>query len=161
MKSTVLIAAIAAGLTLTAIDATAQGRGMPMDKPDFATLDADGNGGLSLDELKNAGAQRFAATDTDGNGSLSAAELVAEQQGHMADRAAEMIKRMDANSDGELQADEMKPRGRDGGIERMFDHIDADQNGEISPEEFDAAGQDRRDHGRHGDHGRDGGKDNG
>ncbi len=42
MKSTVLIAAIVAGISLTALDASAAGRGEPREMPDFATLDADG-----------------------------------------------------------------------------------------------------------------------
>lgn len=153
MKSTVLIAAIAAGLTLMAVDANAAGRDAPRDKPDFATLDTDGNGALTLEELQNAGAVRFAAMDTDGSGALSAAELTAAQEAQMADRVAKMIAQMDENDDGELQADEMKPRGRERGMERMFEHADADENGEISQEEFEAAGEDHGDRGGR-DHGK-------
>lgn len=152
MKSTVLIAAIAAGLSLVAIDASAAGRSMSMDKPDFATLDTDGNGTLSLEELQNAGAARFAEMDTDGNGALSAAELSAAQDERMAQRAAKMIERMDENDDGELQADEMPDRG-DKRAERMFDHADTDEDGVLSQDEFEAAGKERG--------GRDGGRGHG
>lgn len=150
MKTTVLIAAITAGLTLVAVDASADGRGGPREKPAFATLDADGDGAISLAELQNAGAARFAEMDTDGNGALSSAARAAE----MADRAAEMIARMDENGDGELQADEMKPRGRGDHAGRMFGHMDADADGLISEEEYDAAGEGRGGRGkRHGGRG--------
>lgn len=156
MKSTVLIAAIAAGLTLVAFDASAEGRGGPREKPAFATLDADGNGSITLEELENARAAQFAAMDTDGNGALSAAELSVAQEAKMADRAAKMIERMDENNDGELQADEMKPRGRGDNAERMFDHMDENEDGAISQDEYEAAGE-----GRGGRHGGKGGRDRG
>ena len=45
---------------------------------DFATLDTDASGGLSLTEVQTAfpdlTAENFAAADTDGNGELSAEE---------------------------------------------------------------------------------------
>lgn len=147
MKSTVLIAAIAAGLTLVALDASADGRGGPREKPAFATLDADGNGTITLEELENAGASHFAGMDTDGNGGLSAEELAAAQAAQMADRAARMIERMDENEDGELQADEMKSHGRGDNVEHMFDHMDENEDGAISQEEYDAVGEG---HGRRG-----------
>ncbi|MDG1376430.1 MAG: calcium-binding protein [Yoonia sp.] len=148
MKTTVLIAAITAGLTLVAVDASADGRGGPREKPEFATLDADGNSAISLEELQNAGAARFAEMDTDGNGALSVEELAAARAAEMADRAAKMIARMDENGDGELQADEMKPRGRGDYAARMFGHMDADDDGKISQEEYDAAGEGRRGRGK-------------
>lgn len=148
MKSTVLIAAIAAGLTLTALDVSAEGRGGPREKPEFSTLDTDGNGSITLEELENAGAARFAAMDTDGNGALSATELAAAQEAKMAERAAMMIEKMDENDDGELQADEMKPRGRGDNAERMFDHMDENEDGAISQEEYDAAGEGRGERGK-------------
>lgn len=153
MKSTVLIAGIAAGFTLLAFDASAAGRGGSQQMPDFATLDVDQSGGLSLEEIQNAGAVRFAAMDTDGNGSISAAEMVAAQQGQMAARAEKMIAHLDENDDGELQADEMKQRGGDRS-ERMFERVDADENGEISAEEFEAAAEKRGGRGGKGHRGR-------
>lgn len=47
----------------------------------FRALDTDGSGGVSLDELRAAGAnvseESFALYDTDGSGELSAAEYAA------------------------------------------------------------------------------------
>jgi len=46
---------------------------------DFATVDADGNGQVTMDEATAAGwewsAEDFKAADTDGNGTLSAEEF--------------------------------------------------------------------------------------
>ncbi|MEN8895138.1 MAG: calcium-binding protein [Yoonia sp.] len=147
MKSTVLIAAIAAGLVLTGLDASAAGRGHDRQTFDFATLDTDQSGTLTVAEIEAAGAARFAAMDTDGNGGLSAAELAAE--GAKEKRIAKMIERMDENEDGELQADELRQRVPD--AERMISRFDTDEDGEISKDEFDAAAEKRG--------GRRGGKD--
>tara|TARA_R110002051_G_scaffold74641_3_gene135963 strand:- start:2761 stop:3240 length:480 start_codon:yes stop_codon:yes gene_type:complete len=151
MKSTVLIAAIVAGISLTALDASAAGRGEPREMPDFATLDADGNGSLSVAELETARTSRFAEMDTDGNGAISLEELTAAQAHMAVQRAEQMLSRMDANEDGALQADEMKPRGAS--AERMLSRIDADDDGEISEEEFDKAGEKREERGDRGERG--------
>lgn len=149
MQSTVLIAAIAAGLVLTGLDASAAGRGHDRQTFDFATLDTDQSGTLTVAEIEAAGAARFAAMDTDGNGGLSAAELAAAREGAKEKRIAKMIERMDESEDGELQADELWQRVPD--AERMISRFDTDEDGEISKEEFDAAAEKRG--------GRRGGKD--
>lgn len=137
MKPTVLIAAIAAGLTLTAMDVSAAWRGPQHDAPDFATLDADGSGTVTVVEIEAASQARFDAVDTDGNGALSLAEVVAARDNDVTRHAERMISWMDENGDGELQADEMTRRGPD--AERMMSHADTDEDGVISEEEFDAA----------------------
>ena len=153
MKSTVLIAAIAAGLTLTAMDVSANGRGQDREAMDFATLDTDGSGTLTVAEIEAAGQARFDAMDTDNSGGISADEMMAARDCEKTKRAERMISKMDKNEDGELQADEMQRRGPS--AERMLSHIDTDEDGEISQEEFDAAGEKR------GGRGRKGGKDRG
>ncbi len=152
MKSTLLIAAMAAGLTLTAMDVSAAGRGPQHDAPDFATLDTDGSGTVTVGEIVAAGQARFDAADTDGNGALSLEEMVAARDGDATRRAERMISRMDENGDGELQADEMTRRGPD--AERMMSHADTDDDGEISEEEFDAAIEKRGDRDHKGRKGR-------
>ena len=89
MKSTLLIAAMAAGLTLTAMDASAAGRGQQHDAPDFATLDTDGSGTVTVAEIEAAGQARFDAIDTDGNGALSLEEMMAARDGDATRRASE------------------------------------------------------------------------
>lgn len=173
MKRAVIFSGLAAlALTSLSLGAIAQpsdmrqGPGAP--GMDFATLDANGDGQVTQDELDAAAAQRFADVDTDGNGSVSAEEMVAHMQ-VMADQqrasrqtrmAERMIARMDQNGDGLLSAQEMKP-GAAPAPKTMFERLDSDADGAISEEEFATAQarMDRmRDHpGKQGD--RMGGRD--
>lgn len=154
MKTPVLMAAIVAGFGLVATGAQAQGR------PDFATLDTNGDGAISMAELEAQGEQRFATADTDGNGALSEAEMLAQAESRSEGRAAKMVARMlerlDANNDGEIQQTELPEHGG-GRAERMFERADANEDGAISEEEFDAVA-DRGRGGRGGKHGDRGGR---
>jgi Ca2+-binding EF-hand superfamily protein len=162
MKTKILMAAIAAGVLATTLSAQEAGRpGGPEERPNFAALDADGDGLVTLEEMQASAAARFVMADTNGDGGLSADELIAQMQARRAaieaDIAAQMLERLDANNDGLLQADELQQRGGDR-LERMFARLDANDDGSISQEEFDAV-KDRfgnhgpRDHGEHGEHG--------
>ena len=116
--------------------------GPRMAQLSFADLDANGDGQLTLEELTARPADHFASADTDGDGGLSADEMTAMMMAQMQDRvaamAAQMITRLDANKDGLVQADEMKPAGNDGaGLERMFAIMDINGDGAVSQEEFD------------------------
>ena len=130
MKTIILSAALVAGFALSA---DAQGRG---PGPDFATLDRDGDGRITLEELEGQAEARFAAADANGDGGLSAEEMAAAMQARMGERAARMLERLDTDGDGLLQPAEMRPRGGEG-MERMFGHLDADGDGAISAAEFD------------------------
>ena len=150
MKTTLMMTALLASLSLgtlaqaqTAATPPADGR----ERPDFATLDADGDGGVTLEEMQVRATSRFAAADTDGDGGLSAEEIAAERDERRANRIVRMIADRDANGDGLLQPDEMAPRGDR--MARMFDRLDADGDGSISAAEF-ARMEDRMDGGRHG-----------
>ena len=159
MKTTLMMTALLAGLTLSGVagaqtaDATGTQTTAPADRPDrserpdFATLDADGNGALTLEELQAQGAARFAAADTNGDGGLSAEELTAQADQRRAERTAKMIEQHDENGDGLLQAEEMGPKGDR--MEKMFDRMDANDDGTVDADEFAAAG-DRMGRG-HGD----------
>ena len=154
MKRQIFAAALLSGLVMAAGAATAEEhRG---DRPDFAELDLNGDGAISLEELQAHGAARFADVDTNGDGGLSADELIAAANGRAEERAARMIERHDDNGDGILQLDEMPRRGEDR-ADRMFDHVDANRDGQISAEEFEAAKErmgDRRGGRGHGPRGR-------
>lgn len=133
MKRTTFIAAIAsAAIGLTTVSAMAREKG-----PDFAALDADGNGEITLVEMQAAGDARFAAVDTDGDGFLTQEELEAAGKKRSAERAERMLKHMDENEDGKLSKDEMKPKKRT--PEKFFDRVDTDKSGGISKAEFDEA----------------------
>lgn len=142
MKTKILMAALLSGLVLTAGAASAENH---RERPDFATLDANGDGALTLDELQARGAARFAEADANGDGALSAEEMVAAAEARNADRVARMIERHDENGDGLLQQDELPTRGQDR-AERMFERADANDDGTISEEEFEVAKERMRAH---------------
>ena len=148
MKRQILMVALLSGLVMAAGAASAEEqRG---ERPDFATLDLNGDGALSLEELQAQGDARFADADANGDGGLSAEELIAAAESRAANRAARMIERFDENGDGLLQRDEL-PRGDGDRAERMFERADADEDGVISAEEFEQAMEHMKErHGRHG-----------
>ena len=141
MKTKILMAALLSGLVMTAGAVQAQEQ---RERPDFSTLDLNGDGALTLEEMQARGEARFAEQDANGDGALSADELSARA----ADRAATLIERFDDNGDGLLQLDEMPTRDERRQA-RMFDRVDADEDGTISAEEFEAA-QERMDERRDG-----------
>ncbi|QOL80797.1 EF-hand domain-containing protein [Pseudooceanicola spongiae] len=151
MNRAVLLSGLAAlALTSLSVGAIAQQSDMrlanPGAHPEFSTIDANGDGQISQDELDLIATQRFAAIDTDGNGTVSTEEMVAHmkamEEQRRADRetrmAEKMIARMDLNDDGVLSADEMKP-GAVRPPKTMLERLDTDGNGTISQEEFAAA----------------------
>ena len=148
MKTTFLVAAIAAGITLAASAHAREGQGPRMEMPAFEDLDLNNDGEVTAEEIQGAmqalGAARFAEADTNGDGALSSEEMVARaegaQQERMARRIAERIEKADTNGDGLLQADEMAALAEDRrggrGPDRMFNRFDADENGSLSADEF-------------------------
>lgn len=130
----------------------------------FADLDADKDGFVTADELKAFGDKMHAEwskkrgdqaankpdadkmvrkhgdfsqrilerVDTDKDGRISKAEADAE--------GAKLFAKLDENSDGKIEGNEMpqRHRARFGG--KMFDRIDADQDGKVTKAEFQAAG---------------------
>lgn len=151
MKRQILMAAVLSGLVIAAGAASADNQRGEGERPDFATLDLNGDGALSLEELQAQRDARFAEIDTDGDGGISAEEMIAHAGQRAEDRAARMIERLDENGDGVLQMDEMPDRGADR-AERMFDRIDENEDGVISAEEFEAAKERMGD--RRGDRGK-------
>lgn len=125
--------AILAVLAVAAWPASAQGIG-----PDFAMLDRDGDGSVTLEELQSLSAARFTAADTNDDGALSAAEMAAAAAARAQDRASRLIARFDTNADGVLQMAEMPDRGQDR-AERIFERVDTDADGLMSEAEFEAA----------------------
>lgn len=139
IKTTALILAILSG---TALPALAEGRG-ERQRPDFAQLDTDGDGVVSVAELEAKRAERLAGVDADGDGIVSAEELA---RAHQIRRAERMIARMDKNGDGLLQLDELQGRGPDPA------KLDANGDGVVSEEEFRDGMREMRREGRRGGH---------
>ncbi len=129
-----LIAAGAALLITPAISFAKGGHQGP--RASFETLDADGNGEVTMTEMQAAGFARFAAADANGDGFLSADEITQKDSERAAKRVARMIEKRDANGDGQLSLEEMQPDEER--VAKRFARVDADGNGTISQEEFDA-----------------------
>jgi Ca2+-binding EF-hand superfamily protein len=96
---------------------------------------------VTLEELTARPADHFASADANGDGGLSADEMaemmLSQMQDRIATMAAQMVARLDANKDGLVQADEMKPMGNEGaGLERMFSIMDINGDGAVSEDEF-------------------------
>lgn len=154
-RMTLLAALIAVGGT--AAMAKSHGGGAA-----FERLDADGDGAVTMEEMKAHAEARFDEADgdndgfvspqemtaartgkraermlerfdTDGNGQLSAAELEAAADARSERRVERMLKRLDADGDGKLSKAEML-EGRDPA--RMFERLDKDNSGSLSKEEF-------------------------
>ena len=154
-----LAVAALAGLAFGAANADNRGAG-PIggmgERPTFSELDADGDGSITIAEIRARASARFAESDTDGDGKLTAEELTAAVAARAAERAAvgmaRMIEWRDTDGDGMLSEAEL---GGDTGP-RIFMRLDADDDGKISAEEF-AAMQSRAQKGRYGnddEHGR-------
>ena len=144
-KPALLVAGLAVVLTPMSALALGEGRGAG-NRPSFETLDADGNGEVTKAEMQAAADARFASADTDGDGFLSVEELTAQASERMGARIEKMIERRDANDDGKLSRDELRPNEER--MEKRFARIDADGNGAISKEEFEAMKDKRRAHRR-------------
>ena len=122
--------------------AMAQGEGRHGPRFIFEELDANGDGGVTLEELESAGEARFAEADADGNGSLSREELIAQGEARIERGVDRMLERADADGDGALTQEEIADarQGRRGpDPARMFSRMDADNDGTVTEAEFDDA----------------------
>jgi len=112
------------------------------------SLDKNGDGKLTKDELPEFAAERLMRADTNGDGAVSKEELT-EMRQKFAERPgagpagpgaggrgdpAEMFQRLDKNGDGSLTKDELPER-----MAQWLMRADADGNGSLSKEELQKA----------------------
>jgi Ca2+-binding EF-hand superfamily protein len=168
--ATAIALGLGAALTLTSTAAMAFGgkdgdRG-PMGRKggfmqmEFADVDLDKNGQITVEDLQAAAKARFDTADANGDGALTLDELKAQAEKRMAERMAskgdgkgerkgkmfekrmgwkldDMLAKKDADGNGSLSFDEMSPDVAK--LERMIDRFDTDDDNAISAAEFDAA----------------------
>ena len=133
----ILLAALAITVGVGAADA--QDRRGDNRAMDFATLDTDGSGEITLEDIEAARDNRFADLDSNGDGQVSEAEFIAHSQAQAAERASAMFARLDADGDGALSRDVLEARqGNDRMASRMIERADTDNSGGVSAEEFEA-----------------------
>jgi Ca2+-binding EF-hand superfamily protein len=157
--SAVTLAALVAASFSTIATADAGPRGGARMMFDFATMDANGDGSVTQDEIAAQRTAKIAAMDTDKDGNLSEAELLAGHAARKEERQAKMVTRMmarmDANKDGVVSLAEMTPQGDRG--DKMFKRMDIDGDGVIFMAEADAAkarmSESMEKRGERGDHG--------
>ncbi|UWP87933.1 EF-hand domain-containing protein [Aliiroseovarius crassostreae] len=152
MKRATKIAAIAllagSAVTLTSLAASAHGGkagfagkmgGMrSVLQVEFADLDLDKNGQITVDDLKAQAEARFAAADKNGDGQLDLDEIKAQAEARMADRMADGNAKRQGGRNGQDGRGWMpSPEQRMAWFaEKMIDRQDADKSGTLSAAEM-------------------------
>ena len=139
-----LSVAIVAGATL--VDAQGNGTGQMGQKGpkfNFEEVDTNGDGLMTQDEMAAFHKARYEKMDQNGDKMISADEMrtamQAQANARIEKRITRMMERHDANGDGLVGPDELKPPRAD----KMLKRVDTDGDGAISRAEFDAM-KDRR-----------------
>ena len=151
-------------MTISSISSSySQARMLEMRQKMFTSLDTNGDGTVSKDELaqmvangpKNGPSadELLSKIDTDGNGSVSQSEFMAgpgggqqAQGGGMAGMSSseflqQMFTNLDANGDGSLSTDELDQMVANGptdgpSADQLLSQMDTDGNGSVSQSEF-------------------------
>lgn len=111
---------------------------MPMF--DFGQLDTNKDGKITAEELNQGRADKVKSLDADGNGTISLDEYTAyfkaQRDAVETPRDTARFKALDADGDGQLSAAELIVRPMP---MRMIERMDANKDGAVTQEEFDAA----------------------
>lgn len=143
MKKTAILAALALGLAFPAVTSAEEMPSHPM----FDRVDANADGLISRKEFDAHRKATFSEADADGSGGLNLDELTAMHEKRRAEHRAAMRERMfkhvDTDGSGEIGAEEFDAMG-----DKRFSRMDADSDGSVAPDE--AKKSHRGHHGRHG-----------
>lgn len=142
------IAATAIGLGLLSLAAGATALAQPARDP-FQGIDTNGDGVLSMDEMRAVREKSIGRLDTNRDGRISLPEFVARGRPGAGARPPtafqrRIFARLDTDGDGFISRAE-----REASLKRLFSRIDANGDGRISRAEFEAArrGRDRSESG--------------
>ena len=130
MKKLTLFSVLSAVTAVTSLSLACPG-----GEGGHAKMDANGDGKVTIDEMRAGAKQRFDALDTDKNGVLSQAELSKNEH------AKRMIERADANKDGQVTAAESVAA-----IDGFFKKLDKNSDGTLSGDELHFGHRGHRDH---------------
>jgi len=140
LSRTVTAAALLAALSVSPALAQSAPQGQMGMMPDFATLDANGDGKISPDEMKAFGVGRVAGMDANKDGFVTKDEMKAFIVAKMTDRVNSMVDqrfaKLDPDNTGKVSLDKLENPQRE---EKMFKRMDKNGDGVISKDEFDAA----------------------
>jgi Ca2+-binding EF-hand superfamily protein len=120
MKKLTLISVLSAVTAVTSLSLACPGH-----EGGRAKMDANGDGKVTLDEMRAGAKERFTALDADKNGVLSQAEL--NKNGHV----RRMIERADANKDGQVTLAESIAA-----VDGFFKKLDKNNDGVLAGEEL-------------------------
>ena len=134
-RTLIQISVLALGLSLSAF-ASADSGGQMHGKNKFMNFfDTNNDGNVTLEEFKDASANRFKRMDTNSDGKITADEF----ESYVSERRAEHKKMryaaMDTNKDGNLSKEEYLQAKRER-AERKFIRMDKNGDGMITPEEY-------------------------
>lgn len=102
----------------------------------FESLDTNGDGQITKEEMSSKIADRFTQADANGDGAISLQELEAQAAKQSKKHAEKIMARFDKDGNNSLSPEEMKMGDR---ADRRFDKLDKDGDGMISETEFESA----------------------
>ena len=133
-RSLLAAAALATAMTLAAAasaqDPATQSGPANRAAKRFATMDQNGDGTVTAEEVRLHHAARFQAIDSDGDGQLTLAEFEAMRERRRQERMKQRLSRMDTNGDGTITQEEFAAKGS-----RWMTRLDGDGDGQVTLDE--------------------------
>ena len=107
----------------------------PLHRFQFSEVDSNRDNLISRKEMIAHTQTRFQDVDINGDGALSLDELIVHNTKKVSDRANKMIKKMDKDSNGLIDFDELKSATMDR-FRNIFNKLDMDNDSYLNKKEF-------------------------